>query len=133
MKILIKNALVLDMVGDQPNIRKLDVLIKDRLIHQIAPHIDVAADKVINAKNKLLMPGFVNTHTHLGMAFFRGYKDERKLEDWLNNAIFPVEDNLTVKDIYYSSYLSCIEMIRAGTTTCNDMYFKCEGTVKAIE
>lgn len=133
MKILIKNAKVLDMVGDSPNIRVLDVLIDNNKISRIDVNISDNADKVIDAEGKLLMPGFVNTHTHLAMSFFRGYKDERKLEDWLFNAIFPVEDKLTVEDIYYGSYLSCIEMIKSGTTTCNDMYFKCEGTIKALE
>lgn len=133
MTILIKNAKVLDMVGNEPNIRKLDVLIDNNKISRMDVNISDNADKVINASNKLIMPGFVNTHTHLAMSLFRGYKDERKLEDWLFNAIFPVEDKLTVDDIYYGSYLSCVEMIKAGTTTCNDMYFKCEGTLKALE
>ena len=133
MKILIKNALVLDMVGDNPNIRELDVLINDNFIYKIDLSISESADKVINAKGKLLMPGFVNTHTHLAMSFFRGYKDEKKLEDWLYNVIFPVEAKMSQEDVYHGACLSCIEMIKSGTTTCNDMYFESEGTIKAIE
>ena len=82
MKILIKNAKVLDMVGNEPNIRVLDVLIDNNIISRIDVNITDNADKVIDASNKLIMPGFVNTHTHLAMSLFRGYKDERKLEDW---------------------------------------------------
>ena len=133
MKILIKNAYILDMVETYPNIKKQDLLIEDNLITKIDSKINEEADKIIDAKNKLLMPGLVNTHTHLAMSIFRGYKDELKLEDWLNNAIFPVEAKMNEEDVYYGSYLSCIEMIKSGTTTCNDMYFKCEGTIKALE
>ena len=133
MKILIKNAYVLDMVDEIPNIRKLDVLIKNNLIDKIDLEINEKADEVIDAKNNLLMPGLVNTHTHIPMALFRGYKDEKKLEDWLNNSIFPVEAKMSHDDVYYNSYLSCLEMIKSGTTTCNDMYFKTEDVIKAIE
>ena len=67
------------------------------------------------------------------MSIFRGYKDDRKLMDWLENAIFPVEDKLEPEDIYWNSYLSCLEMIRTGTTTCNDMYFGMNKAIEAIE
>ena len=133
MKILIKNANVLDMVGDSPNIKKEDILIKDNIIDKIDQSIDEEADEIIDAKNNLLMPGLVNTHTHIPMALFRGYKDEKKLEDWLFNAIFPVEGKLSDEDVYYNSYLSCIELIKSGTTTINDMYFKTQNVIKAIE
>lgn len=133
MKILIKNAYVLDMVGDIPNIKRLDVLIKDNLIDKIDLEINEEADEIIDANNNLLMPGLINTHTHIPMALFRGYKDEKKLEDWLNNSIFPVEAKMSHDDVYYNSYLSCLEMIKSGTTTCNDMYFKTESVIKAID
>ena len=57
--------------------------------------------------------------------------DEKKLEDWLYNAIFPVEGKLSDEDVYYNSYLSCLELIRTGTTTINDMYFMTESIIKA--
>ena len=67
------------------------------------------------------------------MSIFRGYKDDRKLVDWLENAIFPVEDKLEPNDLYWNSCLSCIEMIKSGTTTCNDMYFGMNKAIEAIE
>ena len=79
------------------------------------------------------MPGLVNTHTHAAMSIFRGYKDDRMLIDWLENAIFPVEDKLEPEDIYWNSYLSCLEMIKSGTTTCNDMYFGMDKTIEAMD
>ena len=107
MKTLIKNAYILDMVGEKPNIQKNDILIEDNIIKDIEKDIEAEADEKINAKNMLIMPGLVNTHTHLAMSIFRGYKDDRKLMDWLENAIFPVEDKLQPDDIYWNSYLSC--------------------------
>ncbi len=132
MKTLVKNAYVLDMVGDAANIEKKDILINDNVIENIDKDINLEVDEKINARNMLVMPGLVNTHTHLAMSIFRGYKADRKLMDWLENAIFPVEDKLKPEDIYWNSYLSCLEMIKSGTTTCNDMYFGMNKTVEAI-
>lgn len=132
MKTLIANGYILDMVGDEPNIRKSDILLEDNKIVKIDKEILQEVDEKINAKNMLIMPGLVNTHTHLAMSIFRGYKADRKLMDWLENAIFPVEDKLKPEDIYWNSYLSCLEMIKSGTTTCNDMYFGMNKTVEAI-
>lgn len=134
MRTLVTNAYVLDMVGDIPNIEKKDILIEDNIIKKIEKDIDkeIEVDEKINAKNMLVMPGLINTHTHLAMSIFRGYKTDKKLMDWLENAIFPVEDKLKPEDIYWNSYLSCLEMIKSGTTTCNDMYFGMNKTVEAI-
>ena len=134
MKTLITNAQILDMVEDVPNIRKVDILIENNIISKIEKSIkDDNVDVRINAKNMIVMPGLVNTHTHLAMSIFRGYNDDRKLVVWLENAIFPVEDKLEPDDIYWNSCLSCIEMVKSGTTTCNDMYFGMNKTVEAIE
>lgn len=134
MRTLVTNAYVLDMVGEVPNIEKKDILIENNIIKKIEKDIDkeIDVDEKINAKNMLVMPGLVNTHTHLAMSIFRGYKTDKKLMDWLENAIFPVEDKLKPEDIYWNSYLSCLEMIKSGTTTCNDMYLGMNKTLEAI-
>ena len=133
MKKLIKNAYILDMVGEESNIRKSDILIQDNRIAKIETEIEEEADEKINAKNMIVMPGLVNTHTHLAMSIFRVYKDDKILMDWLENAIFPVDDKLEPDYIYWYSYLSCIEMIKSGTTTCNDMYFGMNKVIESIE
>lgn len=134
MRTLVINAYVLDMVGEVPNIEKKDILIENNIIKKIEKDIDkeIEVDEKINAKNMLVMPGLINTHTHLAMSIFRGYKTDKKLMDWLESAIFPVEDKLKPEDIYWNSYLSCLEMIKSGTTTCNDMYLGMNKTVEAI-
>ena len=133
MRTLIKNATLVDMIGDEPNIRKTDILIEDSRISKIDKEILDEAENIIDAKENIVMPGFVNTHTHVAMSIFRGYKDDQKLMDWLENAIFPVEDRLRPDDIYWNSFLSCIELIKTGTTTLNDMYFCMDKTIEAVE
>ena len=119
MKILIKNGYVVSMARD---IVKADVIIEDGRIAFIG-NSDGIADKVIDATNKVVMPGLINAHTHVPMSIFRGYSDELTLHDWLREKMWPIEDKMTADDAYYASMLSGIEMIKSGTTTFNDMYF----------
>ena len=119
MKILIKNGYVVSMVSD---VVKTDLLIEDGKIAFIGS-TDVEADKVIDATDKIVMPGLINAHTHVPMSIFRGYSDELTLNDWLRKKMWPIEDKMTADDAYWASMLSGIEMIKSGTTTFNDMYF----------
>ena len=59
MKKLIKNAYILDMVGETANIRKADILIKDKKIEKIEPEIEEEVEQKINAKNMLIMPRMI--------------------------------------------------------------------------
>jgi len=86
---------------------------------------------IIDAKDKICMPGLINTHAHLSMSIFRETLDGYTLQKWLNEKIWPMEDKLTPEDIYCASILSCLEMITTGTTTANDQYFMTEETIKA--
>ena len=88
--------------------------------------------KMIDARDSLVMPGLVNCHTHAAMTCFRGIADDLKLEDWLNNYIFPAEaKNLDKELAYWGSLLACAEMIKSGTTTFCDMYIFEDETAKA--
>ena len=74
MKTLITNAYVLDMLGDEPDIKRSDILIEDNIIVKMERDLsEEVVDEKINAKNMVVMPGLVNTHTHLAMSIFRGY------------------------------------------------------------
>lgn len=133
MKLLLKNARLIDMVTQEAQVKERDILIENNIISKISEKIDVQADKIIDCKKKIVMPGLVNTHNHLAMNIFRGYKDDKALMDWLYNAIFPIEDKFENQDFYWNSYASCLELIKTGTTTCNDMYFGMSNVIKAIE
>ena len=67
------------------------------------------------------------------MSLFRATNDNMNLNEWLAKKIWPIEDKLTNKDIYYTTMLSILEMIKTGTTCANDMYYNSQGALKAIK
>lgn len=87
--------------------------------------------RVIHGKNKMIMPGFVNAHTHAAMSLFRGYADDLPLMEWLEKKIWPAEANLKGEDIYWGTLLAICEMIKGGTTCFADMYFIMEEVARA--
>jgi 5-methylthioadenosine/S-adenosylhomocysteine deaminase len=81
-------------------------------------------ETIIDAHGGIIMPGLVNTHTHLPMALFRGLADDLPLSKWLNEYIFPAEANhIHSESVRIGALLSCAEMLLSGTTTCCDGYF----------
>jgi len=81
-----------------------------------------SAARVIAGRDKVLMPGLINAHTHLSMTLLRGYADDLKLHDWLFNHVFPVEARLRPSDVKAGALLGIAEAIRWGTTSVTDMY-----------
>ena len=134
MKILIKNANLISMSEEREKYEEnIDILINNNLIERIDKNIISDENtKVINANKKIVMPGFINTHAHVGMSIFRETLDGYNLQQWLEEKIWPMEDKLSVEDMYYATYLSCIEMIKTGCTTINDMYFIPESIINAV-
>ncbi|MGM0410692.1 MAG: amidohydrolase [Bacillota bacterium] len=90
-------------------------------------------EKIIDAKNKIAIPGLINTHTHAAMTLLRGYADDLPLQTWLEDKIWPFEGRLREKDFYWGSKLAVIEMLKTGTTTFSDMYFNMEETAKVVK
>lgn len=133
MKILIKNCNLISMSETRDKYEEgIDILIKDNKIEKIQKNIsEYNCDKVIETEGKIVMPGLINTHTHIAMSIFRDTLDGYSLQEWLNDKIWPMEDKLKEEDIYYASLLSCIEMIKTGTTCFNDHYFMTDATIKA--
>ena len=127
--ILIDNVTIL---GDE--IKKGSVIVENDKIVEITEQTGIHdADEIINGEKKVLMPGLVNTHTHLSMTLMRGLADDLVLDTWLNDHIWPVESNLTGEYCYAGALLACIEMIKSGTTTFNDMYFFIDDVAKAVD
>jgi len=92
------------------------------------------AKKIIVAGDSLIMPSFVNCHTHAAMTCFRGIADDLELMDWLNNYIFPAEAKNVNKELaYWGSLLGAAEMIKSGTTTFCDMYIFEDETARAAK
>jgi 5-methylthioadenosine/S-adenosylhomocysteine deaminase len=90
-------------------------------------------DKVINADDKIALPGFINTHTHSAMTLMRGYADDMPLQKWLENKIWPFEAQLSSDDIYWGTALGILEMLKSGTTVFSDMYFSMNRAAEIVE
>ncbi len=92
-----------------------------------------AADEHIDGDGCLCMPGLVNLHTHTPMTYLRGAGADLVLADWLNKAIFPLEKQWDAELIRSATDLGCMEMLRFGTTSFNDMYFFTDVMAHAVE
>lgn len=83
-------------------------------------------ETVMDGKGDILMPGFVNAHSHIPMTPMRGYGDGHNLQDWLEQFIFPVEARWDTRAIRGATGLGLCEMIQSGITCTADMYMKCD-------
>lgn len=95
-------------------------------IAQVAPwgKGDWKCTRFIDAKNKVVLPGLINGHTHLPMSLFRGLADDLPFAEWLHNYILPSEAKVVSQEfVKVGTQLSALESIRTGVTTLNDMYF----------
>ena len=132
MRVLIKNCNLISMSENRQMYEEnIDLLIEDEKITRLEKGIEERVDKVIDATGKIIMPGLINTHSHISMSIFRETVDGYKTQDWLKEKIWPMEDKLQEEDIYWATLLSCIEMIKTGTTTINDMYFMTDKIIEA--
>lgn len=72
------------------------------------------ADRKIDARGEVALPGFVNCHTHVPMTLLRGIADDQPLDKWLKKSIWPLEARLKPNDVYAGALLGCLEMIKGG-------------------
>ncbi|TYP70787.1 5'-deoxyadenosine deaminase [Paenibacillus methanolicus] len=120
-KLLIKNAQIVTMNNAEEIIHG-DILIERDRIAAIGPDLDPGpVDRVIDATNRTVIPGFVQTHIHLCQTLFRGKGDDLELMDWLRKRIWPLEASHDEESLYYSAMLGIGELIASGTTTIVDM------------
>jgi 5-methylthioadenosine/S-adenosylhomocysteine deaminase len=89
-------------------------------------------DEYLDANGGLVIPGLVNAHTHVAMTLFRGHADDKELDAWLQEDIWPVEAELEAEDVRAGTLLGIAEMIRSGTTTFADMYFFMDEVAEAV-
>ena len=131
MELLLKNcAQILTQDNKRDILKDKDILIKDGMITEIGKNLSTDG-KTIDCKNKLAMPGLINTHNHLAMSLFKGYGDDMPLDRWLQEKIWPAEAKLDDDSVMYGTLFAIIEMIKTGTTCFNDMYLSSEAVLKA--
>ena len=110
-----------------------DVLV-DRAAGEILAVGDVeGGDEQLDAEGCLVMPGLVNAHCHAAMTLLRGYADDKPLDAWLQEDIWPAEAELGAEDVRAGTELALVEMIRSGTTAFADMYFQVSEVADAVE
>lgn len=82
------------------------------------------SETIFRKEGTVLFPGLINTHTHAAMVYFRGMADDLPLKEWLEDHIWPAENRwLSHEFVFDSVELACVEMLKGGVTTYNDMYF----------
>jgi 5-methylthioadenosine/S-adenosylhomocysteine deaminase len=130
--LLVKNATILTMDGDRHIIEDGVVAVRGDSIEFVGSGAKflamtpkgVTARQTIDAKGKLVLPGFINGHGHAAMTLFRGLHDDVTLDDWLRKYIFPAEaKNVTEDFVRWGTRLAAAEQIRDGITTFADMYY----------
>ena len=134
MGIVIKNTLAILPQGAEDVIQETSIYIEGDKIAAIgdAPE-GFTEDKVIDGKDKLVIPGLINCHTHSYMSFMRNVADDLSFMDWLFGTIDPIEQQMTDEDTYWGANLAIIEMMKSGTTCFNDMQMNIHQTTRAVK
>ena len=92
----------------------------DRIV-SVGGKYNGSADEEIDAKGDIVMPGMINTHTHIAMSVMKGVVDDLQFPDFLNKT-FTIDADRTDEDLDVGTRLGCMEMMRGGTTTFVDLY-----------
>lgn len=125
---ILKNAIVLTMNQDKEIFDPGAIAINEGKIVAVGAESDILlryqAAEVIDCGRKVLMPGLINTHTHIPMTLLRGLADDLRLDVWLMGYMMPVEREFVSPEfVRLGTKLGCAEFIRSGVTTFNDMYY----------
>ena len=125
---IVSGGIVVTMDGARAILHDGSVAIRGDAIVAIGPRAEVEnrykGAQVIDARGRLVLPGFINGHTHVPMTLFRGLHDDVTLNDWLYKYIFPAEaKNVNEEFVRWGTKLAAAEQIRSGVTTFADMYY----------
>jgi len=126
--LIVSGGMVVTMDGSRAIYQDGSVATKGDAIVAVGPRAEVEerfkGAQVIDARGRLVLPGFINGHTHVPMTLFRGLHDDVTLNDWLYKYIFPAEaKNVNEEFVRWGTRLAAAEQIRSGVTTFADMYY----------
>ena len=126
--LIVSGAIVVTMDEKRAVYEDGSVAVKGDSIVAAGPRGEIesqySATQTIDGKGRLLLPGFINGHTHVPMTLFRGLHDDVTLNDWLYKYIFPAEaKNVNEEFVRWGTRLAAAEQIRGGVTTFADMYY----------
>lgn len=125
--LIIRGGTILTMDAGRTILEDHDILISGNKIEAILPTVSHGCftQKLIDASGCLVLPGLINSHTHLPMTYFRGLADDLPLERWLGDYIWPLEAKLIAPRFVYDATLhAAAELIQNGIVRANDMYFQ---------
>jgi len=133
--ILIHECTILPMEGRGVIEKGLIATKKDKIIYvgKASGAPKIRAERTIEGRGRVAIPGLINCHTHMPMTLLRGIGEDQDLNKWLNETIWPLEAKLKPSDVYDGALLGCLEMIKSGTTCFADMYFYEDMVAKAVE
>ena len=114
------------------NILKGDVVIENDIITSVGGRYNGSVDRDIDASGDVVMPGMINTHTHVAMAPLKGVCDDLAFPDFLDK-VFKIDSDRTDHDLDMGTRLGCAEMMRGGTTTFVDLYYSEDVIAKATQ
>jgi 5-methylthioadenosine/S-adenosylhomocysteine deaminase len=122
--------------GEQEAIEFLDdatIVVRDGVIESVTTGpADGGRGERIDARGHVAMPGLINCHTHAPMVTLRGVAEDVATDEWFNDFVWPIESNLTEKDVELGARLACAEMIRGGVTTFADHYFSMDAVAAVV-
>jgi 5-methylthioadenosine/S-adenosylhomocysteine deaminase len=108
------------------------IVVREGVIESLGEDVGgLDAVERVDARGQLAMPGLINCHTHSPMVALRGIAEDLPAVEWFNDFIWPIESNLTERDVELGARLACAEMIRGGVTCFADHYFSMD-TVAAV-
>ncbi len=128
---VIRNAWIVTQDA-QRRVLRGDVVVDGERIASVGPVYNGTADREIDATGDIVMPGMVNTHTHIAMSVMKGVVDDLQFPDFLNKT-FKIDSDRTDGDLDLGTRLGCMEMMRGGTTTFMDLYYSEDVIAKATQ
>lgn len=132
-KTVIKNGLILKKTENGYITEQADISVIGNTISLKTDALIDNDTQIVDAKDKLIIPGLINLHTHFYMTAMRNFADDLAFDDWLFGKIMPAEDKLSHEFAYYSCLLGAMEMIGTGTTCFMDMHMFKGQSCKAVE
>jgi len=126
--LIVSGGIVVTMDSGQAILQDGSIAVRGDSIVAVGPRAEIEAQyqgsQMIDARGGLVLPGFINGHTHVPMTLFRGLHDDVTLNDWLYKYIFPAEaKNVNEEFVRWGTRLAAAEQIRSGVTTFADMYY----------
>ena len=109
-----------------------DLVMDGERIVSVGGRYNGSADREIDAKGDIVMPGMINTHTHVAMSVMKGVVDDLTFPDFLDK-VFKIDSDRTDEDLDIGTRLGCMEMMRGGTTTFMDLYYSEDVIAKATQ